>query len=55
MSNLLFKIIEFIIKIWISLLILIVIVGWLTIVIATIINPNIWDNVQFGLIDTLGD
>jgi hypothetical protein len=48
------KIIEVIIKLWMISLIIVFVVGWLTVVILTIKNPNIWDGVQFGLIDTMG-
>jgi hypothetical protein len=48
------KIIEVIIKLWMVSLVIVFVVGWLTVVILTIKNPNIWDGVQFGLIDTMG-
>ena len=49
------RVIEVISKFWITGLGLLAIVGWLAIVGATIMNPSMWDGVQFGLIDTLGD
>jgi hypothetical protein len=48
------KIIEVIVKLCMVSLVIVFVVGWLTVVIATIKNPNIWDGVQFGLIDTMG-
>jgi hypothetical protein len=49
------RVIEVISKFWITGLVVLFIVGWTTIVTATIMNPSMWDGVQFGLIDTLGD
>jgi hypothetical protein len=48
------RVIEVISKFWITGLGLLAIVGWLVIVGATIMNPSMWDNVQFGIYDTLG-
>lgn len=48
------KIIEVIIKLWMVSLVLVFVIGWLAIVGATIKNPDMWDNTQFGLIDTIG-
>jgi hypothetical protein len=48
------KIIEVIIKLWMASLTILFLVTWSTIVIYTIMNPNMWDGVQFGLIDTMG-
>ncbi len=45
---------SFIVAIWLTLLLVTFVYGFSTIVIQTIINPSIWDNVQFGLYDTLG-
>ena len=49
------RVFEVITKAWITGLFVLFIVGWTTIVTASIINPSMWDGVQFGLIDTLGD
>jgi hypothetical protein len=48
------RVIEVIAKFWITGLGLIAVIGWLTVVGATIMNPSMWDNVQFGIYDTLG-
>jgi hypothetical protein len=48
------RFIEVLVKIWVTGLFLIAVGGWLTIVISTILNPSIWDGVQFGIYDTLG-
>ena len=48
------RVIEVISKFWITVLGLVAVIGWLTIVGATIMNPSMWDNVQFGIYDTLG-
>jgi hypothetical protein len=48
------RVIEAIAKFWITGLGLIALIGWLTIVVATIMNPSMWNNVQFGIYDTLG-
>jgi len=45
---------EYLMAFWITSLALLAIGGWLTIVGATIMNPSMWDNVQFGIYDTLG-
>ncbi len=49
------KVIEVTTKFLMAFLTMLFLVSWLTIVIRTIMNPNIWDGVQFGLIDTLGN
>lgn len=48
------RFIEVLVKIWITALAVLAVGGWLTIVGATIMNPSIWDGVQFGIYDTLG-
>jgi hypothetical protein len=49
------KVIEVTTKFLMTFLTMLFLISWLTIVIRTIMNPNIWDGVQFGLIDTLGN
>lgn len=39
---------------WITLLIVLFIIGFGSVVTAMILDPNIWDNAQFGIYDTLG-
>ena len=48
------KVVEVTTKFLMVSLTILFLVSWLTIVIRTIMNPNIWDGVQFGLIDTMG-
>ena len=42
---------DYLIALWISGLVVLAVGGWITIVVKTIMNPTIWDGVQFGLID----
>ena len=48
------RILEVITKIWITGLFLLAVGGLSTILVATIMNPHMWDNVSFGIYDTLG-
>lgn len=48
------RIIEVLIKLWITGLFILFVVGWTTLVVHWIMNPNMWDGVQFGIYDTLG-
>lgn len=45
------KLIEILVKFWITVLATLAVGGWFTILINWILNPNMWDNVTFGLID----
>ncbi len=49
------RVLEVVTKALMTGLVVLFIVGWTAITTATIMNPNMWDGVQFGLIDTLGD
>jgi len=42
---------EYLVALWITGLFALVIGGLSTILVATILNPHMWDGVQFGLID----
>ena len=42
---------EYLIAFWVTGLAVLAVGGWITIVVKTIMNPTIWDGVQFGLID----
>jgi hypothetical protein len=48
------RFIEVLVKLFITFLALLAIGGWLVLVIHWIMNPNMWDGVQFGIYDTLG-
>ena len=45
---------EYLVALWITGLFLLAIGGLSTILVATILNQHMWDNVQFGIYDTLG-
>ena len=45
---------EYLVAFWITGLALLAIGGWITLVAHWIMNPNMWDGVQFGIYDTLG-
>jgi hypothetical protein len=45
---------EYFLALWITSLAALAIGGWLVLVVHWIMNPNMWDNVQFGIYDTLG-
>ena len=45
---------EYLVALWITGLFVLAIGGLSTILVATILNPHMWDNVQFGIYDTLG-
>ena len=47
------RFIEVLVKLFITFLALLAIGGWLVLVIHWIMNPNMWDGVQFGIYDTL--
>ena len=42
---------EYLIAFWVTGLAVLAVGGWITIVVKTIMNPTIWNGVQFGLID----
>lgn len=48
------RILEVILKFWMTVLFIIFVVGWTTLVVHFIMNPSMFDNVQFGIYDTLG-
>ena len=45
---------EYLVAFWITGLALLAIGGWIALVAHWIMNPNMWDGVQFGIYDTLG-
>ena len=45
---------EYFLALWITSLAALAIGGLLVLVIHWIMNPNMWDGVQFGIYDTLG-
>ena len=42
---------EYLVALWISGLVVLAIGGWFTLVVKWIMNPSMFDGVQFGLID----
>jgi hypothetical protein len=48
------RILEVITKLWITGLFILFVIGWTSLVVHWIMNPNMWDGVQFGIYDTLG-
>jgi hypothetical protein len=48
------RILEVITKLWITGLFILFVIGWTSLVVYWIMNPNMWDGVQFGIYDTLG-
>jgi len=45
---------EYLIAFWITGLAILAVTGWLVLVTNFILNPSMFDNVTWGLIDTLG-
>jgi|LauGreDrversion4_2_1035121.scaffolds.fasta_scaffold607623_2 hypothetical protein len=45
---------DYFLALWVTSLAVLAIGGWLTLVVHWIMNPNMWDGVQFGIYDTLG-
>ena len=48
------RFVEVLVKLWITGLFILFVVGWTSLVVHWIMNPNMWDGVQFGIYDTLG-
>ena len=48
------RFIEVLVKLWISGLFILFVVGWTSLVVHWIMNPNMWNGVTFGIYDTLG-
>ena len=48
------KFVEVLIKLWITGLFILFVIGWTGLIIHWIMNPHMWDGVQFGIYDTLG-
>jgi hypothetical protein len=48
------RFIEVLLKLWMTGLFILFVVGWTALVVHWIMNPNMWDGVQFGIYDTLG-
>ena len=48
------RFLEVLVKLLITFLAVLAIGGWLALVFHWIMNPNMWDGVQFGIYDTLG-
>ena len=48
------RFIEVLVKLWITGLFILFVVGWTSLVVHWIMNPNMWDGVTFGIYDTLG-
>lgn len=44
----------FLMALWVTSLLLLFVFGFTFLVINWIMNPTMWDNVQFGIYDTLG-
>ena len=48
------RILEVILKFWVTALFILFVIGWTSLVVHWIMNPTMWDGVQFGIYDTLG-
>jgi hypothetical protein len=48
------RILEVILKFWVTVLFILFVIGWTSLVVHWIMNPTMWDGVQFGIYDTLG-
>ena len=48
------RFIEVLVKLWISGLFILFVVGWTSLVVHWIMNPTMWNGVTFGIYDTLG-
>ena len=48
------RFIEVLVKLWITGLFILFVIGWTGLIVHWIMNPNMWDGVQFGIYDTLG-